>query len=396
MSRRATLVVLVLLAALAGVAPAAADFRDGPVFADTAANGRLDVGDLYVFRSPANANDTVFAMTVSPFAGNVTSSAFVKGARYDIAIDKSGDFVSDMVLRTTFGAASAADGTQRLLVRCLPKPRCRRYVLARDTTGTNIPLRGGGQLRAAVQDNPAFFDLAAWDDLVQDGVGVFPRAPANARNFWGTNGNALAIVLELPSARIAPNGNVIAVWARTISGGGQVDREGRPFVNVGMIPPLPRDARLAERRTAFNVGRPEHDLAAFAADMRSLLQTFWRRTAGDADALTALFLPDVELFQVGNPNGFGVFVSDGGGHFPATAFGAVLGNGRRLGDDVDDTMLTAISNLALTTDNVRDDNGLRLTDGSVDPVSGLTRAIAFPYVGAANLPLNGPGTGPNP
>jgi hypothetical protein len=28
--------------------------------------------------------------------------------------------------------------------------------------------------------------------------------------------------------------------------------------------------------------------------------------------------------------------------------------------------------------------------------TGKTRAIAFPYIGAANLPLNGPGTGPNP
>jgi hypothetical protein len=44
----------------------------------------------------------------------------------------------------------------------------------------------------------------------------------------------------------------------------------------------------------------------------------------------------------------------------------------------------------MPTDNVNDDNGLKVTDGSVDPVSGQTRAIAFPYIGAANDPPAGP------
>ena len=40
----------------------------------------------------------------------------------------------------------------------------------------------------------------------------------------------------------------------------------------------------------------------------------------------------------------------------------------------------------ITTDNVGDDNGLRVTDGSVDPVSGKPRAIAFPYIGTPSSP----------
>jgi hypothetical protein len=391
--RRVTLIVAIaLFAALAAAATAPADFRDGPVFADSAANGRLDVGDLYVFRSPSNANNTVLAMTVSPFAGNLTSPAFVSGARYDVAIDKTGDFVADMVLRTTFGAPSIVDGSQKLLVRCLPRPRCRRYVVARGTTGANIPIPGGGLLRAGVLDNPEFFDLTAWEDLAADGVGAFPRAPGTAKNLYNANGNALAIVFELPSLRIAPNNNVIAVWARTVSGS-QVDREGRPFVNAALIPPLPRNnLSRGERRSAFNAGHPQRDVAAFGDDMRAVLQSFFGRTSVDAGALVGLLLPDALIFQVGNPNGFGTFVVDAAGHFPGT----LLGNGRRLSDDVYDVMLNVLTNGAITTDNVRDDNGLRVTDGSVDPASGMTRAIAFPYLGAANLPLNGPGTGPNP
>ena len=70
----------------------------------------------------------------------------------------------------------------------------------------------------------------------------------------------------------------------------------------------------------------------------------------------------------------------------------MLGNGHRLSDDVHDITLNLFTNGALPSDNVGDDNGLRVTDGSVDPVSGKTRAIAFPYVAA---PSNSPG-GPKP
>jgi hypothetical protein len=374
------------LAASAGVAQA--DFRDGTVFPDTAANGRLDLGPLFAFRSPANANNTVLTMTVSPFTGALTPPIFVKGARYDIAIDRTGDYVEDMVLRTTFGAPSG-DGSQSVLVRCLPKPRCRRYVVLRGRTGQNIPIPGGGTFRAANQDNPEFFDQGGWDTFVAAGAGPFPRAPGTARDFYGPDSNALAIVFELPSVRIAPNGTVVALWARSIADGGRRDREGKPFTNTGMIPNAPRNSSAADRRDAFNVAIPQNDLSAFKADMKSVLMgSIYSRTAADADFLANAWLPDVLLFQLGNPNGFGTTVGPGDfpGPFPG---GQSLGNGRRLHDDVHDITLNLLTNGARPSDNVGDDNGLRITNGSVDPVSGMTRAIAFPYIGAPN-------GGPNP
>jgi hypothetical protein len=172
-ARRLLLAIAVAAWALALSAGAAdADFRDGTIFSDTATNGRLDVGPLYVFRSPANANNTVFVMTVSPFTGVLTPATFVKGARYDIAIDTTGDLVEDMVLRTTFGPPSAIDGSQSVLVRCLPKPRCRRYVVVRGRTGQNIPVPGGGLFRAANQDIPEFFDQGGWDTYVAAKLGA--------------------------------------------------------------------------------------------------------------------------------------------------------------------------------------------------------------------------------
>src|SRR3954471_22826793 len=221
----------------AAAAPAAADFRDGTLFPDTAANGRFDLGPLYVFRSPANANNTVFVLTVSPFTGVLTPATFVKGARYDIAIDKTGDYVEDLVFRFTFGSPSAGDGSQPMLVRCLPKPRCRRYVVARGRTGQNVPVRGGGTVRAANADIPDFFDQGQWDRYAGGEMVTFPRTVATAHDFYGPNANSLAIVLEMPSFRIAANNSVIAPWSR-VSGGAVKDREGRPFVNTGTVPKL--------------------------------------------------------------------------------------------------------------------------------------------------------------
>lgn len=393
--RRPLLVLAVAACALlssAGVARA--DFRDGPIFADTAANGRLDVGPVYVFRSPSNANNTVFVMTVSPFTGVLTPATFAKGARYDIDIDGSGDMVADMVLRTTFGPPSAVDGSQSVLMRCLPKPRCRRYIVVRTRTGMNKPVPGGGIFRAGNHDIPEFFDQGAWETRMATGTG-FPRAPASAKDFYGGKANSLAIVLEIPSSRIPVSSNnpnkVIGVWARTIAEGGRKDREGRPFVNTGLIPKTPNNQSRADRHNAFNVAVPENDRAAFRDDMIAVLTAFYGRSVPDANFLADTFLPDALMFQLGNPSGFGTLIGPGPGFFTGPfAGGQVLGNGRRFADDVHDITLNLLTNGAIPTDNVGDDNGLRITDGSIDPVSGMTRAIAFPYIGLPGSPAAGP------
>jgi Domain of unknown function (DUF4331) len=375
-----------------GALPASAEFRDGTLFPDTAANGRLDLGPLYVFRSPSNANNTVFVLTVSPFTGVLTPATFLKGVRYDVPIDKTGDYVEDMTLRFTFGPPSPSDGTQTVLARCIPKARCKRYVIARGRTGQNIAAPGGVHMRAGNQDIPDFFDQGQWDKFAEGQLVPFPRTVANARDFYGPNGNCLAIVLEIPSARIAPTSAVIGAWSR-VTGGSIKDREGRPFINTGTVPKLPRGlpSGPSDRRDEFNGARPQNDVAAFKADVSAAIQGFYGRTAADAGFLASAILPDALLFQIGNPSGFGTTV--GPGNFPGPFPGSQsLGNGRRFSDDVHDVMLNLLTNGTKPSDNVGDDNGLRVTDGSVDPVSGMTRSVKFTYIGA---PSNTPGA-PNP
>src|SRR5207248_5155905 len=114
--------------------------------------------------------------------------------------------------------------------------------------------------------------------------------------------------------------------------------------------------------------------------MVSVLKGFYGRSDADANALASALLPDVLPFQIGNPAGFTNEPTDK----------TFKGNGRRLRDDVIDAELKLILNNPNATDNVDDDNGTKITDGNNGTVA------AFPYIGPANLPLNGPGTGPNP
>lgn len=387
----------------------AADHRDGPIFPNSAVNGQGDLNDIYVFRSPANpgANgNTVFVLNFQPFPGNLTPATTDPTQQFDINIDTNGDAIEDITFRVTYGPPDA-QGVQDVTLRGLPLAKFPPTgILARGKTGQNIPIAGGGMFRSAIQDDPFFFDAGGFGRFVAAGApGFFPQPMGTAKNFFGPNGNTFSAIIEIPNNRIPiPTNNpnkIIGVQITMIKNGVQIDRMGRPAINTALIPPVPRNRlNRGERRNAFNAGLPRNDVRDFKADMVDVFTVAFGRTAADANFLASALLPDFLVFQLGNPGGFGTLVGGAGspGFFSNGPFagGQVLGNGRQFRDDVIDIELNLITNGAIPSDNVGDDNGLRITDGSVDPVSGMTRAIAFPYIGPANLPLNGPGTGPNP
>src|SRR6185369_206258 len=53
--------------------------------------GVTTINDLYVFRSPGNAANTVFAMTFQPFPGVLTPDTADPDLTYEIHIDVTGD-----------------------------------------------------------------------------------------------------------------------------------------------------------------------------------------------------------------------------------------------------------------------------------------------------------------
>jgi hypothetical protein len=372
----------VLMAAVVWVADAA-DHRDGPIFVNTAANGRQDLNDIYIFRSPrdaanaANFGNTVIITTISPFAGVLTPTTFDPRLYFDVKVDNNGDGIEDFTLRTTFSAPDA-NGVQDVTLRGLPAIKFPNGgILARGKTGDNIPIAGGGMFRAANHDDPFFFDSGAFTTLISNGLSTFPRPPGQAHNFFGPNSNLLAVILEVPTPFLlsAPSNPKIGVWMRSEVNGVQLDRMGRPAINTALIPPVPRnDLGRGERRNAFNAALPRNDRRDFRADMIAVLTSpsfIFKRTATDAAGLADFLLPDILTVDLS------LAFNAAGNGYP---------NGRRLRDDVIDITLNLLSNGVVTTDNVDDDNGTRITDGNMGTVA------AFPYIG----PPNNPPSGPNP
>jgi hypothetical protein len=363
-----------------------------------------------------------------------------------------------LTFRVTFGPPDpAANNQQDVELRALPAARFPGVggVLVKGFTKANLAVRGVGgngtaQFRAAEQDDPFFFDAAGFNLLLNNpggtavsGVqaGIFPRGTSpngfgpgstpnfDAPSFFGPSVNTLSITLELPSAKLTrPGSNVIGLWGRTEVNGVQADRMGRPAINTALIPPVPRGTNFPpgqggqnrqDRRTAFNAGHPRDDRANFRSDMISVLTAFYPagRPGGNPNAAQAgvvadLLLADTLIFDTTNNAGFG-------GQLVTVNGTTFLAGGRKLSDDIISTELAVLTDddlpaalgggpnpPALVTQNVRDDNFLNLTDGSIDPPAprghgapgtGTVRAAVFPYIGARNQNPSGvPGNPPPP
>ena len=433
-----------------------ADHRDGTIFGPPGVNqpggqgnSRRDVNDMYIFRSPTNPNNTVLVMDVSPFSTTGTPPVFEPGVIYDFRVVNRDilNATDDLVFRVTFGPPdAAAGGRQDVTVRALPAGRFAGTggVIVKGFTGENTAVRGvggaGAMFRAAEQDDPFFFDATGFSNLLNNAggtavsgvvAGAFPRGTGtvgpggtpgyNAPNFFAGS-NTLSIVLEIPSAQLlGPAGDAIGYWGRTEANGVQQDRMGRPAINTALIPPVPRGANFPagatelnrqDVRTAFNLGHPRDDRANFTDDVTSVLAAYYPagRPGGSpntaqAAVVASLLLPDILVFRPSQSAGFfGDLATVNGTTF--------LAGGRKLSDDIISTELSVLTdddlpaalgggpNLpALVTQNVADDNGLSLMDGSlVGPgtaLAGQQRASVFPYIAARNTaPTGVPGGNP--
>jgi hypothetical protein len=280
----------------------------------------------------------------------------------------------------TFGAPDG-NGSQAVTLRGLPSTRFPPTgILASGRTGQNLTVRGGGMFRAALFDDPFIFDAVAFTALASGtSTAPFPRPVGQAFNFFGPDVNTLGFVLEIPFSRIRGAGTAFGVFARTERNGVQQDRTGRPAINTALMPPFPRNnLTRGARQNAFNAGQPRNDRRDFRKDMIAVLMgaPYSRPLDGpfptSASSLADFLLPDILTYDTAMPDGFP--------------------NGRRLRDDVIDIELGLLTGGAVTTDNVNDDNGDRITDGTMRP-DGSVRTAAFPYMGPPNTPLDAPTAG---
>jgi hypothetical protein len=316
MSLRRDILRWAIVALLLGAAPPlhAADHLDAPQLRVPNVGDR-DINDVYAFQSPGNPSNSVLVMTVNPFSGMVNPFGTMSGAtfgtsvEYQLLVDNNGDALPDVTYSATFGAAVGNSQTLTMTrtANAMTTP------LASGATETNIAVSGGGTLRAGLFDDPFFFDLVGFNNGFNfTGVDTFAGADVSA------------IVLEVPSADFGAQN--VGVWARTLVGGVQVDRMGRPAINTALIPSSMKDA--------FNAGMPSTDVANFSDEFQASITAL--SNPANATALTAALLPDVLTFDTASAGGFL--------------------NGRRLADDVIDAELNLLSAGAVSGDGVNANN----------------------------------------
>jgi hypothetical protein len=289
-----------------------ADHGDSPA---VRLDSRLDILDLYVFESPETPANTVMILTVCPFAGVTAPRQFAPGAKYQFPIDTNGDAVEDQVYSVVFSKPDSA-GNQKYTLTGPGKLK------VKGTTGDTVAVGETGKMFCGVRDDPFFFDLIGF----RRGLAF---SDTTSRNFFG-DVNVMALVIEVPTASFGTLTNsTMGVWSRTLKGKKQIDRNGRPAINTVLVPGPSKDA--------FNFTKPKDDVEKWRETfIASLKAAPLSRSQGDAEALADVLLPDILTYDPTNSGGFL--------------------NGRKLEDDVIDAELNLLSNGAVTTDFVGNDN----------------------------------------
>ncbi len=337
------------IAALATIPAFSADHLDAPT---TKKDGRTDINDVYVFHpgTSQNLNRTVLAMTVTPAAGAIRGTTFRQGARYEFLIDTNGNARPDITVRTQFTAPD--NGEQEYTVRWIKGDDSR--VIARGETG-EVESEDGVKSFAGLRDDPFFFDLNAFN-----AGAAFCQGPGGTGSDFFLGLNTSALVVEVPTGMIGSG--PVGVWGRTVVGGDQIERMGRPAILTVFIPPNPFEmgsTAVGNLEDQFNRTLPNRDQARWRSEVVNSLTLLHSLNDGSGDdpsddagkvqGLADILLPDILTVDLSMETGFL--------------------NGRGLADDVIDAELGLITEGAVTTDCVANDS---------------TFLPGFPYLGVPN------------
>jgi hypothetical protein len=169
--------------------------------------------------------------TSSPLTPAASAAAtFDPNLLYQLKVDNDGDAVEDLVLQFRFDGTG---GSQRVEMRGPSRPThtgMMNTLLDEQPTvagplNATLGTASGAQLFAGLRDDPFFLDLEQFFRIVPDRKPVtgelsqLPstptatsfRSPGQAVDYL-RGLNALAIVVELPEARLLGSGQKIGVW----------------------------------------------------------------------------------------------------------------------------------------------------------------------------------------
>jgi len=314
------------------------DHLDAPGLQSPNMDARVDITDIYVFQKPGDANKSILIFNVNPVAPTLADS-FAPEAVYELKVDTNGDAIAEISYRFTFSPKE--QGMQTATVRRASGEAAKgngeegdilfQNVLVSFGEDVTIAVSGEYRFFAGMRSDPFFFDLEGFK---------------NGMKFTGADTfldkNVFSMVLEVPNSALGSNSGV-GIWGRVlIPKDGkpffQIDRMGRPFVNVAFT--------QGEDKNTFNRIEPTQDREMFTEKFTNLFVSSGR-SAEDARQTALFLLPDILDYDYSQPAGYR--------------------NGRTLTDDIIDMQLAVLTNGSVTEDKVGPHQDL---------------LAVFPYVGA--------------
>ncbi len=378
------LTVGLLLLFLPAPAGNAADHFDAPlVDSDQGA----DIADVYAFLDPNDNNRVVLAMTVQGFIvpGEAGSGgAFDANVRYHLLIENTGDARPDAFVDVTFSERTSPSTPQTATIS-LPNGRT-FTALTTVPSGTSATpptpvvttdATSGVAFYAGLNDDPFFFDIPGFNRFVASVLaGAADVTTLNRGRDTFAGYNVKGIALSIPKALLlGSNGAVIGVEGvtqrrnpRIITSKGEnantgryvnVDRMGIPTVNVALIP--------FARKNEYNSASPVDDAnGRFAGSIVATLTALGTNST-NINILASIAVTNGDYLRL-NTNTANT--GAGGGSNATAAFP----NGRRLNDDVIDTIINLVTNGGVTTGDRVNANDVPNTD-------------TFPYFARQRSPL---------
>lgn len=328
------------------------DHFDAPDLNSPNMDARVDICDIYAFRKPEDTNRSVLVFNVNPVAPKFADS-FAPEAVYELKVDTNGDSVADIAYRCKFTPKER--GEQQATLRRAVGEQAKGNGNDGEVLFGDVPVSFGEKADVAVSGEYRFFTGIRSDPFFFDLEGY-----KNGMQFTGTDAfldnNVFSIILELPNSALGPNPRV-GIWARVLipKDGNpffQIDRMGRPWVNVGFT--------ANEDKDTFNRIEPTRDRELFTDKFADLLASHGRSLENARQAALTL-LPDILDYDYSRPSGYR--------------------NGRTLTDDIIDIQLSVLTNGLVTSDRVGPHRDLLSTFpylGVPHPVSVEPKGVPMP------------------
>jgi hypothetical protein len=312
----------------------------------------LNVCDLYLFAGAPNT--TVMAMTVNPDVGLSTPDVLHHEGLYALRFDLNGDAREDVVFKFRFGEPRHANKDEQIHVQSFQVRRAVGEAMRGDAgeiliEGETGRVHGKSGVRVYVGTTPELFAgdafalhaflNAFYKDHRYDGDAFLHRQDFFAKR------NITALVLEVPNHLIG-EGRVHA-WATTSLHGHapemQVQRWGLPLITHLFL------TASNDLKDKFNASVPADDIAFFSkpiAEFAERMSTYAGSVVNPAEygkQIVARLCPAMLPYVLGTQ----------------AAFDQAGFNGRPLGEDVMDVMLTLASNKPLADGAAPDRSRIR-------------------------------------